>query len=142
MVKIPLSYISFLSTNYFFLTMFFNLRFRIYDLHTIILSHTIILRIFCPLRLSFSFPLPLLFRFIFFLISHLFFFLSLFFSSPNLHHFLNLVCHFLRAPLPCFRTFCCPGGNSLHYSFWNTAYFPKQKFEQLLQQNVSKVIQI
>ena len=34
-----------------------------------------------------------------------------FFSFPILHHFLNLVCHFLRAPLPCSRTFCCPVRN-------------------------------
>ena len=51
--------------------------------------------------------------YLFSLISHFcpFFFpflIFLFFSFPNLHHFLNLVCHFLRAPLPCSRTFCCP----------------------------------
>ena len=33
---------------------------------------------------------------------------SSFFLFPNLYHFLNSVCRFLRAPLPCSRTFCCP----------------------------------
>ena len=93
--------------NYIFLTMYSN-------------SYSINLRIFCPC-LSFSFPLPL-FPFIF--LSHfpfvLFFFLyfPLFFSFPNLHHFLNLVCHFLRAPLPCSRTFCCPGLWAENFQIW------------------------
>ena len=119
MAKIPLSYIqfhfcqqiTFLSTNYIFLTIVLNYDsvFQTNDLH----SYSISLRVFCPCRVSFSFPLPILFHFIFFfLISHLPFFLSLFssffFSFSNLHHFLKLVRHFLRAPLPCSRTFCCP----------------------------------
>ena len=107
---------SFLSTNYIFLTMYSNLRFRIsyYDLH----SYSIIFKnilssssfLFCPSFSSFSFHFSS-----FFLISHLSFFFSflifLFFSFPKLHHFLNLVCHFVRAPLPCSRTFCCPAYN-------------------------------
>ena len=50
---------------------------------------------------SFSFPLFCLFP-----LSFLIFLFFFFFS--NLHHFLNLVCRFLRAPLPYSRTFCCP----------------------------------
>ena len=98
-----------LSTNYIFLTIYFFLIydsvFRIYDLHSYSTSFKNILS-------SSSFPLPLLFPFIFF--PHfpfvLFFFpyFPLYFSFSNLHHFLNLVSHFLRAPLPCSRTFCCP----------------------------------
>ena len=45
---------------------------------------------------------------IFYLISLMFFFL-LFSLFSQLHHFLNLVCHFLRASLSCSPTFCWPG---------------------------------
>ena len=40
------------------------------------------------------------------------------FLLPCLHHFLILVCHFLRAPLPCSRTFCCPVHGSTRPSSW------------------------
>ena len=70
-----------------------------------------------PLSLLFpEFPLFTLFLFCFcplFVFAH-FPFLSLsssFFLLPNLHHFLNFVCQFLRAPLPCSRTFCCPAAD-------------------------------
>ena len=64
------------------------------------------LRIFCPRRLSFSFLFFPHFPFVPFFFPY---FPLFFFFFPNLHYFLNLVCHFLRAPLPCSRTFCCPG---------------------------------
>ena len=90
----------------------YNSAFRIYDLF----CYSIILRNFVLVVFLF-FPLPILFPFIFFphfpfaLFSFFPYFLFLFFF-PNLHHFLNLVCHFLRAPLPCSRTFCCPDNYS------------------------------
>ena len=97
----------------------YNSAFRIYDLH----SYSIILRNFvfvvCLFSLFLFFFLSSLFlisRFPFFFLSLFFFFF--FFSFPNLHHFLNLVCNFLRAPLPCSRTFCCPEGHLLSYRIY------------------------
>ena len=88
--------------------------FRIYDLHSYKFEEYFVLVVF-PFLSLFLFRLFLfrLFFFLssFFIISHLSFFPFPYFplfSFPNWHHFLNLVCHFLRAPLPCSRTFCCP----------------------------------
>ena len=95
MVKIPLSYKFIL---------FFN---KLHFLHNVF-SFSI------PYLHSYSMIFFLcLFLFIFFPVFSSFLFCPLFlflFTSfpPNLHNFLNLVCHFLRAPLPCSRTFCCP----------------------------------
>ena len=91
--------------------------------------------LFFPSSSSFSFPLfsfPFLFPFpLSFLLFHFFFSFSFFSSFPflfplsfpflfflfllfsNQHHFLNLVYHFLRAPLPCSRTFCSPDFGTL-----------------------------
>ena len=55
------------------------------------------------------------------------------FSVPNLHHFLILVCHFLKAPLSCSRTFCCPG-----YEIWhlNELLRPFSAFDTLFIQHL------
>ena len=118
MVKIPLSYNFFLLFNkLYFPHNVFALRFRIF-----IVTLQVLRILFSSRCLSFSFPLPLLFPFFFFLISLLslfsfLIFLFLFFF-PNSHHFLNLVCQFLRAPLPCSRTFCCPVQHA-QWEEWN-----------------------
>ena len=121
---------SLLSSYYIFLTTFcfcllfvfiYDPVFRIYELHSYKVEEYSVLVVFPFLSLflfrlffflsSFSlislpfiffphFPIVLFFPFLIFL----FFFLF----PCNLHYFLNLVCHFLRAPLPCSRTFCCP----------------------------------
>ena len=99
-------------------------------------------------RLSFSFPLPLLFPLLLLLfpssssfsfplvllsLSFFFPFLSLFSSFFfNHHNFLNLVWHFLRAPLSCSRTFCFPGEDD----YWKIAsvalsYIAEQLFAVL-----------
>ena len=59
---------------------------------------------------SFSFPLFSFFLFLFLFFVHFLSLFSSFFLFPNLHHFLNLVCdcRFLRASLPCSRTFLLP----------------------------------
>ena len=79
---------SFLPTNYIFLTIFF-FKFTIpYFVFTIFIVTPQVLRIFSPRHLSVSFPLPLLFPFIFFfLISHFSFFLSLFSSLFSFFQF-------------------------------------------------------
>ena len=103
MVKILSLIISlYFSTNYIFSLQCFC--FTIPYLH----SYSIIFKssssfFFFPSSSSFSFPL-----FPHFALSLFFFFLCF----PNLHFFLNVICHFLRAPLPCSRTFCCPVGDS------------------------------
>ena len=95
------------STNYIFLTML--LSFSIPYLHSYSMNFKNILSssslLFFPSSSSFSFLFFPHFPFVPFFFS----LFSSFFLFPNLHHFLNLVCHFPRAPLPCSRTFCCPG---------------------------------
>ena len=76
--------------------MFFDLRFIIF------IVTLEFLRILALVIFFFSFPLPLLFHFLFFPHFPFFSFLIFLLFSPNLHHFLNLVCHSLerrsRAP--------------------------------------------
>ena len=105
--------LKFLSYTYNFILFFqqlhfphnvFALRFRIFIV-TLNFEEYLVLVIFPFLSLFLFFPFLFFPHFPFpFLLLFLFFF-----PFPNLHHFLNLVCHFLRAPLPCSRTFCCPG---------------------------------
>ena len=112
---------SYLSTNYIFLTMLlllffliYDSVFRIYDLH----SYSVSFKNILSLSSFHFFPSSSFFPFIFFPhFPFVFVFCYCFFppyfplfSFPSLHHFLNLVSHFLRAPLPCSRTFCCPAG--------------------------------
>ena len=96
------------STNYIFLTMFFS--FSIPYRH----GYSMILKNILPSSSYLFFPTSFSFAFLFFyqfpFVPFFFPNFPLFFLFPNLNHFLNLVCHFLRAPLPCSRTFCCPGG--------------------------------
>ena len=91
-----------------------------------------------PRRLSFYFPLPLLYPFLFFphfsFVSFSFLIFLFIFFFLNLYHFLNLVCHFLRAPLPCSRTFCCPVNNndSMITLIWLLKYSTiKTRFQRL-----------
>ena len=112
MVKIPLSYIFIFVNKLHFLTMYFiyvNSVFHIYDLHSCFIIFKSVLSsssfLFFPSCPSFSFH-----PFSSFHICPFFPYVPLF-SFPNLYHFLNLVCHFLRAPLPCSCTFCWPGQN-------------------------------
>ena len=79
--------------------------------------------LFFPSFSSSTFPLSFFFAHFPFL-----FLFSSFVLFPNLHQFLNLVCRFLRALLPCSRTFCCPAITLIltlklelvhHFEFWN-----------------------
>ena len=110
--------ISFLSTNYIFVNklyfphnlLIYDSVFCIYDLHSYYIIFKNILSsscyIFFPSSFSSSFHLFPHFPFAFFSFPYFLFF----FLCPNLYHFLNLVRHFLRTPLPCSHTFCCPVG--------------------------------
>ena len=50
-----------------------------------------------------------------------------FFLFANWHNFLNLVCHFLRALLPCSRTFCCPAYLLIKWLLTFPTYFNPEK---------------